>query len=119
MKSLHVGFAAHLQQLCDHLSISTTVYTSVDLATIEQLTDRLKQDKQTLAPLLLLDYEYYDTSTIVVGSNSSSDSLDTYPQQLKQVQTESATAILSNSPKIATSIDRPADNLGVYKVDKG
>ncbi|MGP4715691.1 response regulator [Psychrobacter sp. T6-6] len=98
--------AAHLQQLCDHLSISITIYTSVDLATIEQLTDRLKQDKQTLAPLLLLDYEYYDTSTIVVGSNSSSDSLDTYPQQLKQVQTESATAILSNSPKLATSIDR-------------
>jgi signal transduction histidine kinase/CheY-like chemotaxis protein len=98
--------AQHLQRLCEHLAIATTIYTSVDLATIKQLTERLSQDKQSLAPLLLLDYEYYDTSTILVSNESNSDSPDKHQHQLTQEQSDSEKTALTSSNHIVTSIDR-------------
>ncbi|WP_350563830.1 hypothetical protein, partial [Psychrobacter sp. CAL346-MNA-CIBAN-0220] len=48
--------AEHLQRLCDYLSIPASIYTTINSATIKQLTKQLAKDGQTLAPVLLLDY---------------------------------------------------------------
>lgn len=55
----------HLQHLCQHLSISVSIYTATEIATLPLLVDQLAQNTQTLAPVLLLDYEYYEGSTLV------------------------------------------------------
>ena len=60
--------AENLQRLCEHLSISTTICTSITLSTIENIVAKLAQNKQTLAPILLLDYEYYETVSIASAS---------------------------------------------------
>lgn len=51
--------AQHLQRLCQYLSITSSIFTTIDNADIDTLTSKLEQDKSKLAPLLLLDYEYY------------------------------------------------------------
>ena len=88
--------AEHLSRLCEHLSIPKTIYTDVDSADIKQLLAALEQDQQPLAPLLLIDYEYYDTSTILLDdepsdSDSDSDSLShddkTHHADLVQIET--------------------------------
>lgn len=56
--------AKNLQRLCEHLSIPTTICTSINLSTIENIVTKLAQNAQTLAPILLLDYEYYETISI-------------------------------------------------------
>ncbi|MEC9444573.1 MAG: ATP-binding protein, partial [Pseudomonadota bacterium] len=98
--------AQHLQRLCEHLAISSTIYTAVDLATIEQLTERLSQDQQSLAPILLLDYEYYDTSAILVGNKPDTDSSAKYQNSLSQEQADLTKPHLTQSNHIVTSIDR-------------
>ncbi|MDN3397797.1 response regulator [Psychrobacter sp. APC 3426] len=99
--------AAHLRHLCKHLSIPATIYTCVDLVTIQQLTEQLAQDIHTLAPVLLLDYEYYDTSTIIARENWSSDKSD---EQRKPVPAISVQTLASDSAsennQIVKSIDR-------------
>ena len=57
--------AEHLQRLCDYLSISAYIYTSINSATIQKLTQKLAKNTQRLAPILLLDYEYYESNAIV------------------------------------------------------
>ncbi|MBF2718836.1 response regulator [Psychrobacter sp. NG254] len=98
--------AKHLQQLCIHLSITAAIYTSIDLAAIKQITEQLEHDAKTLAPLLLLDYEYYDTSTIVVGNDAKFNisSSDKKPSALTSF--DATRAILAGSNQIVTSIDR-------------
>ena len=98
--------AQHLQRLCEHLAISSTIYTSVDLATIEQLTERLSRDQQSSAPILLLDYEYYDTSAILVGNKPDTDSLEKHQNSLPQGQADLTDPHLTHSNHIVTSIDR-------------
>ncbi|MEZ7503406.1 response regulator [Psychrobacter sp. Arc29] len=98
--------AQHLQRLCEHLAISSTIYTSVDLATIEQLTERLSREQQSSAPILLLDYEYYDTSAILVGSKTNADSSAKYQNSLPQGQSDLTKPHLTHSNHIVTSIDR-------------
>ena len=65
--------AENLQRLCEHLSISTTICTSITLSTIENIVAKLAQNKQTLAPILLLDYEYYETVSIASANQAIMD----------------------------------------------
>ena len=65
--------AENLQRLCEHLSISTTICTSITLSTIENVVAKLAQNKQTLAPILLLDYEYYETVSIASANQAIMD----------------------------------------------
>jgi len=43
-----------------------TVLTSTDSATVASLTDSLIKDQQNFAPILLLDYDYYETLTLAL-----------------------------------------------------
>ncbi|MGO1513567.1 MAG: response regulator, partial [Psychrobacter sp.] len=52
--------AEHLKRLCQHLSITASIYTSINLATIQSLTNHYQENRSALAPVLLLDYEYYE-----------------------------------------------------------
>ena len=65
--------AEHLQRLCDYLSIPASIYTTINSATIKQLTKQLAKDGQTLAPVLLLDYEYYESNAIVFPKPAAGD----------------------------------------------
>ncbi len=65
--------AENLQRLCEHLSISTTICTSITLSTIENIVAKLAQNKQTRAPILLLDYEYYETVSIASANQAIMD----------------------------------------------
>lgn len=98
--------AEHLQRLCEHLAISATIYTSVDLATIEQLTERLSKEKHRLAPLLLLDYEYYDTSTILVEDALNTDRSDDAQNSLLNDSSDLIETYVPSGQHIATNIDR-------------
>ncbi|MCD1279874.1 response regulator [Psychrobacter sp. CCUG 69069] len=80
--------AKHLQHLCEYLSISTTIYTSVDLATVQQLASQLVQVEQTLAPVLLLDYEYYDAVTFALSSPLLSKDGDLSHSEMKELELE-------------------------------
>ena len=55
--------AKHLRDLCTYLSIPVTISTSIDRIALQQIHDKLAQDEQRLAPVLLLDYEYYEEIT--------------------------------------------------------
>ena len=65
--------AEHLQRLCDYLSIPVSIYTSINSATIHQLTKQLAKNARTLAPILLLDYEYYESNAIVFPKPEKGD----------------------------------------------
>ncbi|KRG33349.1 hybrid sensor histidine kinase/response regulator [Psychrobacter sp. P11G3] len=66
--------AEHLQRLCEYLTISVTIYSTLDRATVQQLKKQLKQDEQTIIPVLLLDYEYSQSITSPVhASNKHSE----------------------------------------------
>ena len=65
--------AEHLQRLCDYLSISAYIYTSINSATIQKLTQKLAKNTQRLAPILLLDYEYYESNAIVFPKPTEGD----------------------------------------------
>lgn len=65
--------AEHLQRLCDYLSISAYIYTSINSATIQKLTQKLAKNTQRLAPILLLDYEYYESNAIVFPKPAEGD----------------------------------------------
>ena len=62
--------AEHLKRLCDHLAITLTIFTSTDSVTIQHLSDELMQNQQTLAPILLLDYDYYESITLALSNQS-------------------------------------------------
>ena len=56
--------AEHLKRLCNYLSIAVTVVTSADDVDLTQLTANLIKNEQNLAPVLLLDYDYYESLTL-------------------------------------------------------
>jgi CheY-like chemotaxis protein/signal transduction histidine kinase len=68
--------AENLQRLCTHLNIPMTICSTLDLATLRQLTDTLVQNEQMLTPILLLDYEYYKTITLTDDSNAQNREVD-------------------------------------------
>ena len=57
--------ATFLQQVCSHLSLPVSIYTNLDNAAAKQLYDQLDHETQQLTPILLLDYEYYETHTSI------------------------------------------------------
>ena len=59
--------ATKIQRLCTHLSVPTTIYTAIESAAIESFIDTLAQIRQTHVPILLLDYEYYETITTPIS----------------------------------------------------
>ena len=62
--------AEHLKRLCAHLSITLTIFTAIDSVTLQHLSDELMQNQQTLAPILLLDYDYYESITLALSNQS-------------------------------------------------
>ncbi|OXL21835.1 response regulator [Psychrobacter sp. DAB_AL32B] len=78
----------HLQRLCKHLSIPATISTAVNRASLQQLTDQLAQNEQTLAPILLLDYEYYESLTIALSNQIKTDNKNINDKQLIHLKTE-------------------------------
>lgn len=56
--------AEQLKRLCNYLSITVTVVTSADNVDLTQLTANLIKNEQNLAPVLLLDYDYYESLTL-------------------------------------------------------
>ncbi len=79
--------ATKIQRLCTYLSVSTTIYTSIDLADIQSLTEKLAQIHPTLVPILLLDYEYYETITTPIVIDTSSEHGAEH-QNLETINTE-------------------------------
>ncbi len=59
--------AEQLKRLCNYLSIALTVVTSADNVDLTQLTANLIKNEQNLAPVLLLDYDYYESLTLVLS----------------------------------------------------
>ena len=62
--------AEKLQRLCKYLSITASIYNAIELATVQPLIKQFTQSDQTLAPILLLDYEYYETVTAAVSTHT-------------------------------------------------
>ncbi|MBB3106447.1 signal transduction histidine kinase/CheY-like chemotaxis protein [Psychrobacter luti] len=58
--------AEHLRRLCAYLSIPATISTFIDRSALQQLRERLAKEEQSLAPILLLDYEYYEEVNIAL-----------------------------------------------------
>lgn len=87
--------AEHLQRLCEYLTISVTIYSTLDRATVQQLKNKLKQDEQTVIPILLLDYEY---SVFITSSAHASNK---YSEQQEVLNDLVATPSL---PKILLSM---------------
>lgn len=80
--------AEHFQRLCEHLSISTTIYTAADLMTKQPLTNESTHTGQTLAPILLLDYECYETITTVLPTHTRADNQDIGHQEISHQEIE-------------------------------
>ncbi|MGP9544118.1 response regulator [Psychrobacter sp. AOP7-B1-25] len=101
--------AKHLQRLCEYLTISVTTYSILDRATVQQLKKKLKQDEQTVIPVLLLDYEYSQSIT------SSAHASNKYSEQQEVLNDLIATPSL---PKILLSMKPerhiPSTLLGQY-----
>ena len=57
--------ATFLQQVCSHLSLPVSIYTNLDSAAAQQLYEQLEKEAQILKPVLLLDYEYYETHSLL------------------------------------------------------
>ena len=101
--------AEHLQRLCEYLTISVTIYSTLDRATVQQLKNKLKQDEQTVIPILLLDYEYSESITLSAHASNK------YSEQQEALNDLVATPSL---PKILLSmkLERhiPSTLLGQY-----
>ena len=65
--------AKHLRDLCAYLSISTTISTFIDRTALQKINDKLTQDEQRLAPIFLLDYEYYEEITLALSPQIIAD----------------------------------------------
>ena len=65
--------AKHLRDLCAYLSIPATISTFIDRTALQKINDKLTQDEQRLAPILLLDYEYYEEITLTLSPQIIAD----------------------------------------------
>ncbi|WP_201598816.1 response regulator [Psychrobacter vallis] len=98
--------AKNLQRLCAHLSLSSTIYTYVDRTTIQQLTNQLAQTEQKLAPILLLDYEYYETFSAAASHRAvTNDTVRSHEEIEKSTNTHS----LERQLRTADSVLRHTD----------
>ncbi|MGO3875068.1 MAG: response regulator [Psychrobacter celer] len=96
--------ADYLRHLCHCLSIPATIYTDVDSTTIEHLAERLGKDAQSLAPILLLDYEYYTDHTAINLSDPVAEQSDKLSAETSI--NESKTAPKSPAPKTQATKER-------------
>ena len=51
--------ATHLQQICQHLSMPTSIYHQVELDTLSSLIAGLRKNEHAVIPIILLDYDYF------------------------------------------------------------
>jgi signal transduction histidine kinase/CheY-like chemotaxis protein len=79
-------FATNLRRLCHYLSIPATIYTATDTVTSQQLTDQPAQNIQTLTPILLLDYEYYEISTMTLSEDSEDNHKRMFPKEASHAE---------------------------------
>ncbi|MEC5209801.1 signal transduction histidine kinase/CheY-like chemotaxis protein [Psychrobacter sp. PL15] len=108
----HKLYATSLQRLCQYLSMPVSIYTSVDKATLQQLTEQLAQNKKMLSPILLLDYE----TSVMELSNLSEDSNKTAIDIDSQKALDSLLAVTS-LPKILLSM-KPERRISSTLLDK-
>ncbi|WP_201580130.1 hybrid sensor histidine kinase/response regulator [Psychrobacter sp. Pi2-52] len=101
--------AEHLQRLCEYLTISVTIYSTLDRATVQQLKNKLKQDEQTIIPVLLLDYEYSESTTV---SDHASNKYSEQQEALKDLVTTPSLPKILLSMKLERHI--PSTLLGQY-----
>lgn len=101
--------AEHLQRLCEYLTISVTIYSTLDRATVQQLKNKLKQDEQTVIPVLLLDYEYSESITL---STHASNKYSEQQEALNDLVTTPSLPKILLSMKLERHI--PSTLLGQY-----
>ena len=65
--------AKHLRNLCAYLSIPATISTFIDRTALQKINDKLTQNEQRLAPIFLLDYEYYEEITLALSPQIIAD----------------------------------------------
>lgn len=80
--------ASNLQRLCQYLSIPASIYTAIEMTTKELLTEQPTQNEQALTPILLLDYEYYETSTMPVYDYSKDNDNKPVDEQVDHTEAE-------------------------------
>ena len=73
--------ATFLQQLCSHLSLPVNIYTNLDNTAAQKLDEQLELEAKTLQPILLLDYEYYETHTPLAPSTTATNGASIDSQQ--------------------------------------
>ncbi len=101
--------AKKLHRLCEHLSLSSTIYTSVDRTTIQQLTNQLAQTEHTLAPILLVDYEYYETVSAASSNRAVTDDTVRHHQETEKAK-GTTEHLLEGQLRTADSVLRSNDS---------
>lgn len=98
----HQMYAQHLQHLCQYLSTKCSVYTSIDQ--IEDIKS-LVQKEQSLVPIILLDFELYETTynQALDDSKKSNNQADII-RFLDELLTEKSLSTLLLSRKCARRI---------------
>lgn len=87
----------YLQSIGDYLSMTMSVYSTLDSATIDQLGQQLNADKPSLTPILLLDYECYEDYSAKTLYLSKSENLADNGQQSQQKPASDYLASTSNA----------------------
>jgi len=108
-------FATNLRRLCHYLSIPATIYTAVDIASSQQLTNQLAQNIQTLAPILLVDYEYYEISTTALSEDSEDSNSRITPKEVSHNEANHTEVNYKKTNYKSTS-DKAATNTNVREV---
>ncbi len=52
-----------IERVSSHLSLPVVIYSNLDTKAAQELYDQLAQNAEKLTPVLLLDYEYYESNT--------------------------------------------------------
>lgn len=107
--------ASFLQQVCSHLSLPVSIYTSLDSATVKQIDDQLNYEAHNLTPIMLLDYEYYETHTSTSShflESTSSTETDYQTKSNDNKTNESKT----NDNKNSRVIDKLLDTTSLPKI---
>ena len=99
--------AEHLRRLCTYLSITLTIFESTDSMTLQQLSDKLIQNQGTLVPILLLDYDYYESITLALSNqpeitDEEMTETNLVEEQIKEQHLQDKVSI----NKVSTNIDR-------------
>jgi CheY-like chemotaxis protein len=99
--------ADYLRRLCAYLSIPATISTFIDRSTLQQLRERLAKEKQSLAPILLLDYEYYEEVNIALSNQALASDKDIDFKKIKSINTENIAALHKKAEdELSVYIDR-------------